>query len=114
YKAAIGADKPTSDPMEAAYTSVFLWKNTDEKAKSFQVAEIQAAAGRQPVRAGGGGALRAPGAGLPPPPPRAVRGGGPPGVVGHAAFAVRRRVCDAGTTWRSGGQVGSGSADRAA
>ncbi|MBF6546423.1 urea ABC transporter substrate-binding protein [Nocardia brasiliensis] len=45
YKAAFGADKPTSDPMEAAYTSVFLWKNTVEKAKSFQVAEIQAAAG---------------------------------------------------------------------
>ncbi|MEV6277486.1 urea ABC transporter substrate-binding protein [Nocardia sp. NPDC051832] len=44
YKAAFGADKPTSDPMEAAYASVFLWKNTVEKAKSFQVADIQAAA----------------------------------------------------------------------
>ncbi|MFF2085148.1 urea ABC transporter substrate-binding protein [Nocardia sp. NPDC058176] len=44
YKAAFGADKPTSDPMEAAYASVFLWKNTVEKANSFGVADIQAAA----------------------------------------------------------------------
>ncbi|MGW4352101.1 urea ABC transporter substrate-binding protein [Nocardia sp. NPDC004582] len=44
YKAAFGAAKPTSDPMEAAYTSVFLWKNTVEKAKSFAVADIQQAA----------------------------------------------------------------------
>ncbi|MGW4245041.1 urea ABC transporter substrate-binding protein [Nocardia sp. NPDC004722] len=44
YKAAYGANKPTSDPMEAAYTSVFLWKNTVEKAKSFAVADIQKAA----------------------------------------------------------------------
>lgn len=44
YKAAYGAGKPTSDPMEAAYASVFLWKNTVEKAKSFAVADIQASA----------------------------------------------------------------------
>ncbi|MRH87230.1 urea ABC transporter substrate-binding protein [Nocardia sp. SYP-A9097] len=44
YKAAFGANKPTSDPMEAAYASVYLWKNTVEKAKSFAVADIQAAA----------------------------------------------------------------------
>ncbi|MFR9752900.1 urea ABC transporter substrate-binding protein [Nocardia sp. 004] len=44
YKAAFGADKPTSDPMEAAYTSVYLWKNTVEKAKSFAVQDVQAAA----------------------------------------------------------------------
>lgn len=44
YKAAFGATKPTSDPMEAAYASVYLWKNTVEKAKSFAVADIQAAA----------------------------------------------------------------------
>ncbi|MFI1918893.1 urea ABC transporter substrate-binding protein [Nocardia sp. NPDC020380] len=41
YKAAYGQNKPTSDPMEAAYTSVFLWKNMVEKAKSFAVADIQ-------------------------------------------------------------------------
>ncbi|MFD4292198.1 urea ABC transporter substrate-binding protein [Rhodococcus sp. NPDC058505] len=42
YKAKYGQDKPTSDPMEAAYTSVYLWKNTVEKANSFAVADIQA------------------------------------------------------------------------
>ncbi|UKO91293.1 urea ABC transporter substrate-binding protein [Gordonia amicalis] len=45
YKDAYGANKPTSDPMEAAYVSVYLWKNTVEKAKSFAVADIQKAAG---------------------------------------------------------------------
>ncbi|WP_431957807.1 urea ABC transporter substrate-binding protein [Nocardia lijiangensis] len=44
YKAAFGADKPTSDPMEAAYASVYLWKKTVEKANSFKVEDIQAAA----------------------------------------------------------------------
>ncbi|MGW4095874.1 urea ABC transporter substrate-binding protein [Mycobacterium sp. NPDC004974] len=37
--------KPTSDPMEAAYVSVYLWKNTVEKAKSFDIAAIQENAG---------------------------------------------------------------------
>jgi len=45
YKEKYGANKPTSDPMEAAYVSVYLWKNTVEKAKSFEVAKIQEAAG---------------------------------------------------------------------
>ncbi len=44
YKSAFGANKPTSDPMEAAYTSVWLWKNTVEKAKSFAVGDVQNAA----------------------------------------------------------------------
>lgn len=41
YKARYGANKPTSDPMEAAYTSVYLWKNTVEKANSFATKDIQ-------------------------------------------------------------------------
>lgn len=41
YQKAYGADKPTSDPMEAAYVSVYLWKNTAEKAGSFDVTAIQ-------------------------------------------------------------------------
>ncbi|MGV0717651.1 urea ABC transporter substrate-binding protein [Mycolicibacterium sp. XJ662] len=45
YKDKYGADKPTSDPMEAAYVSVYLWKNTVEKAKSFDVSAIQDNAG---------------------------------------------------------------------
>lgn len=45
YKKAFGANKPTSDPMEAAYVSVYLWKNTVEKAQSFDVKAIQDNAG---------------------------------------------------------------------
>jgi urea transport system substrate-binding protein len=45
YKAKYGADKPTSDPMEAAYTSVYLWKAMVEKAGSFEVEKVKAAAG---------------------------------------------------------------------
>jgi urea transport system substrate-binding protein len=45
YKKAYGENKPTSDPMEAAYVSVYLWKNTVEKAKSFDVKAIQDNAG---------------------------------------------------------------------
>ncbi|KUI18998.1 ABC transporter substrate-binding protein [Mycobacterium sp. GA-1285] len=45
YKDKYGATKPTSDPMEAAYVSVYLWKNTVEKAKSFDVKAIQDNAG---------------------------------------------------------------------
>jgi urea transport system substrate-binding protein len=43
YKAKYGAEKPTSDPMEAAYTSVYLWKAMVEKAKSFEVEKVKAA-----------------------------------------------------------------------
>ena len=45
YKKAYGENKPTSDPMEAAYVSVYLWKNTVEKAGSFDVKAIQENAG---------------------------------------------------------------------
>jgi urea transport system substrate-binding protein len=43
YKAKYGADKPTSDPMEAAYVSVYLWKAMVEKAQSFDVEKVRAA-----------------------------------------------------------------------
>ncbi|MFT6812955.1 MAG: urea transport system substrate-binding protein, partial [Ilumatobacter sp.] len=33
-------DRPTSDPMEAAYTSLYLYKNMVEKAESFCVDAI--------------------------------------------------------------------------
>jgi urea transport system substrate-binding protein len=45
FKAKYGPTSVTSDPMEAAYTSLYLWKLTVEKAKSFAVADVQAAAG---------------------------------------------------------------------
>ncbi|GAB3112759.1 urea ABC transporter substrate-binding protein [Streptomyces calidiresistens] len=44
YRAKYGEDKPTSDPMEAAYTSVHLWKAMVEKAGSFDTADVRAAA----------------------------------------------------------------------
>ena len=45
FKAKYGDDRVTSDPMEAAYTSLYLWKGMVEKAESFDVAAIQEAAG---------------------------------------------------------------------
>lgn len=44
FKAAYGADRVTSDPMEAAYTSLHLWKAMVEKAGSFAVDDVRAAA----------------------------------------------------------------------
>ena len=44
FKAKYGEDRVTSDPMEAAYTSVFLWKAMVEKAGSFDPEDVKAAA----------------------------------------------------------------------
>ncbi len=40
FKAANGAKAVTSDPMEAAYTSLHLWKGMVEKADSFAVEDV--------------------------------------------------------------------------
>ena len=45
FKDKFGQDRVTSDPMEAAYVSVYLWKNTVEKAKAFDTKAIQDNAG---------------------------------------------------------------------
>ncbi|OYO15045.1 urea ABC transporter substrate-binding protein [Enemella evansiae] len=45
FKKKYGANRVTSDPMEAAYTSLHLWKGMVEKAGSFDVPAVQAAAG---------------------------------------------------------------------
>lgn len=45
FKAEYGDDRVTSDPMEAAYTSLFLWKAMVEKAKSFTTDDVTKAAG---------------------------------------------------------------------
>jgi urea transport system substrate-binding protein len=45
FKTVYGQNKVTSDPMEAAYTSLYLWKGMVERAKSFAVPDVQAAAG---------------------------------------------------------------------
>jgi urea transport system substrate-binding protein len=44
FKAKYGDDSVTSDPMEAAYVSVYMWKMMVEKAKSFGVEDVKAAA----------------------------------------------------------------------
>jgi urea transport system substrate-binding protein len=44
YQSKYGADKPTSDPMEAAYVSMYVWKAMVEKAGSFDVEKVKAAA----------------------------------------------------------------------
>ncbi len=43
FQAKYGDDRPTSDPMEAAYTSLYLYKNMVEKAESFCVDAVNAA-----------------------------------------------------------------------
>ena len=44
FKAAYGEDAVTSDPMEAAYASLYLWAGMVEEAGSFDVAAVQDAA----------------------------------------------------------------------
>lgn len=43
YKAAYGENRVTSDPAEAAYDAVYLWKAAVEKAGSFEAADVIAA-----------------------------------------------------------------------
>lgn len=40
YKAAYGEDRVTSDPAEAAYDAVYLWKAAVEAAESFEVEDV--------------------------------------------------------------------------
>jgi urea transport system substrate-binding protein len=44
FQAAYGKDKHTDDPIEAGYNSVYIWKAAVEKAGSFDVAKVKAAA----------------------------------------------------------------------
>jgi urea transport system substrate-binding protein len=44
FQAEYGTDRPTSDPMEAAYTSLYLYKGMVEKAESFCVDAVNEAA----------------------------------------------------------------------
>ena len=44
FQAKYGTNRPTSDPMEAAYTSLYLYKAMVEKAESFCVDAVNAAA----------------------------------------------------------------------
>jgi urea transport system substrate-binding protein len=44
FQKAYGADKHTDDPIEAGYNSVYIWKAAVEKAGSFDVEKVKAAA----------------------------------------------------------------------
>jgi urea transport system substrate-binding protein len=44
FQERFGSDRPTSDPMEAAYTSLYLYKNLVEAAESFDVDDINESA----------------------------------------------------------------------
>jgi urea transport system substrate-binding protein len=44
YKAKFGDNRVTDDPIDAAYTGVYLWSKAAEKAGSFDVAKIKEAA----------------------------------------------------------------------
>ncbi|MFM7470455.1 MAG: urea ABC transporter substrate-binding protein [Nodosilinea sp.] len=44
FKAEYGADRVTNDPMEAAYIMVYLWKQAVEKAGTFDLEPVRAAA----------------------------------------------------------------------
>jgi urea transport system substrate-binding protein len=45
YKAEYGPNRNTDDPIEAGYNSVYIWKAAVEKAQSFDVEAVTAAAG---------------------------------------------------------------------
>ncbi|MEX0268861.1 urea ABC transporter substrate-binding protein [Leptolyngbyaceae cyanobacterium UHCC 1019] len=54
FQARYGADRVTSDPIETAYTQVYLWKHTVETARSLEIDAIRAAALGQTFDAPGG------------------------------------------------------------
>ncbi len=49
-----GVERVTSDPIEAAYTQVYLWKQAVESAQSFEVEQVRLAAYGQTFEAPGG------------------------------------------------------------
>lgn len=54
FQAEYGKDAVTSDPVDAAYSSVYLWKASVEKAKSFDVEAVKKAAPGVTFNAPGG------------------------------------------------------------
>jgi urea transport system substrate-binding protein len=54
FKALYGQDRVTSDPIEAAYFQVYLWKQSVETAKSFETDAVRKAAYHQTFYAPGG------------------------------------------------------------
>jgi len=54
FQAMYGSDRVTSDPIQAAYVQVYLWKQAVERARSFEVARVRQAAYGQSWDAPGG------------------------------------------------------------
>ncbi|PZV19239.1 MAG: urea ABC transporter substrate-binding protein [Leptolyngbya sp.] len=54
FQARYGSDRVTSDPIEAAYTQVYLWKQAVETARSLEINAVRAAAVGQTFEAPGG------------------------------------------------------------
>lgn len=54
FQALYGTNRVTSDPIEAAYTQVYLWKQAVEAAESFEVERVRVAAYGQSFVAPGG------------------------------------------------------------
>jgi urea ABC transporter urea binding protein len=54
FQARYGSDRVTSDPIEAAYTQVYLWKQAVETARSLEIDAVRAAAIGQTFEAPGG------------------------------------------------------------
>lgn len=54
FQARYGANRVTCDPMEAAYSQVYLWKQAVEAAQSFEVERVRVAAYGQSFAAPGG------------------------------------------------------------
>ncbi len=54
FQCRYGSDRVTSDPIEAAYTQVYLWKQAAEKAGSFEVELLREAAYGQSFETPGG------------------------------------------------------------
>jgi urea ABC transporter urea binding protein len=54
FQARYGRDRVTSDPIEAAYSQIYLWKQTVESARSFEVEQVRSAAFGQHFEAPGG------------------------------------------------------------
>jgi urea ABC transporter urea binding protein len=54
FRSRYGADRVTSDPIEAAYSQVYLWKQAVEAAESFETDRVRVAAYGQSFAAPGG------------------------------------------------------------
>ncbi|HIK18043.1 MAG TPA: urea ABC transporter substrate-binding protein [Leptolyngbyaceae cyanobacterium M33_DOE_097] len=54
FKTMYGNERVTCDPVEAAYVQVYLWKQSVEKARSFEVDQVRAAAYGQTLTTPGG------------------------------------------------------------